>query len=56
MTLARLFAFGGIVAISLRLVGAVHWPWWLVLAPVWAPVALLLAAFSLALWLIALSD
>ena len=30
----------GILFIGLRLAGFIDWPWWVVLAPVWAPFAL----------------
>ena len=32
-----------IVFITLRLCGVIKWSWWLVLAPIWAPVAMCLA-------------
>ena len=30
----------GVVFIALKLAGAIAWPWWLVLAPFWAGMAL----------------
>lgn len=30
----------GAVLIALKLAGAIGWPWWLVLSPMWAEVAL----------------
>lgn len=29
-----------ILFIGLKLLGAISWPWWAVLAPLWAPLAL----------------
>jgi len=37
--------FGGLLAIlfiAFKLLGIINWAWWLVLAPVWIPFALLL--------------
>lgn len=35
----------GILFIALKLTNCVDWPWWVVLAPIWGPVALLLVVF-----------
>lgn len=34
-----LFGLLGVAFIVLRLVGVIDWPWWAVLAPLWAPIA-----------------
>ncbi len=31
----------GILFIGLRLTGFIDWPWWVVLMPIWVPIALL---------------
>jgi hypothetical protein len=36
------FGLLGIVFIVLKLVGIITWSWWWVLAPIWAPTALVL--------------
>lgn len=28
----------GVLFIGLRLAGIIDWPWWVVLAPIWAPI------------------
>nr|DAQ68648.1 MAG TPA: transmembrane protein [Caudoviricetes sp.] len=33
----------GLLLIGLRLAGSIDWPWWLVLAPLWVPLAATLA-------------
>lgn len=38
-----------IVFITLKLCGVIAWSWWWVLAPVWVPVALLVAIGAVAL-------
>jgi len=44
--------FGGLLAIAfivLKLTGTIHWAWVWVLAPIWIPIALVLAIFVVAL-------
>lgn len=44
-------SFCGLLAIAfivLKLVGVVDWAWWVVLAPLWAPVALAVVMSSMA--------
>ena len=36
------FGLLGIVFITLKLVGVIDWEWWLVLAPIWVPMAIAL--------------
>lgn len=36
----------GIVFITLKLCGVIDWSWWLVLLPVYGPIALVLAIFA----------
>lgn len=38
------FGLLGIVFIALKLTGIIHWNWLWVLAPIWAPIALVLVA------------
>jgi hypothetical protein len=33
----------GLLLIGLRLAGCIDWPWWAVLAPLWAPLAIVAA-------------
>ena len=33
----------GLLFVGLRLVGCIDWPWWVVLAPFWAPLAIVAA-------------
>lgn len=33
----------GLIFITLKLLGTIHWSWWWVLAPLWGPVALFLS-------------
>jgi hypothetical protein len=40
----------GVVFVTLKLCGVIHWSWWFVTAPLWAPFAL--AVPFLILWLI----
>jgi|PlaIllAssembly_1097288.scaffolds.fasta_scaffold03267_6 hypothetical protein len=57
----RAFRFGTLldymflIFMTLKLVGVIDWSWWWVTAPLWMPIALLAAIFSLAgiLYLIA---
>ncbi len=37
-----LFTVLGLIFIVLKLVGTITWSWWLVLAPFWAPLAIVL--------------
>lgn len=37
-----LFGVMGVVNVVLKLCGVISWPWWLVLAPIWVPITLLL--------------
>ena len=37
--------FLGIVFVALRLMGYIDWAWWVVLAPFWVPLAIVLASF-----------
>ena len=36
------FGLLGIVFITLKLCGVIDWEWWLVLAPIWVPMAIAL--------------
>lgn len=36
----------GLLFIGLKLVGAITWPWWAVLLPLWGPVALALVLLA----------
>lgn len=41
----------GLIFIVLKLIGAIDWSWWLVLLPIWGPIALglvLILIFSIA--------
>lgn len=43
--------FGGLLAIvfiTLKLTGVIAWSWWWVLAPLWAPIALVLLILAIA--------
>ena len=48
----------GLVPVALKLMGAIGWPWWLVLMPVWIPLAVMLGlllfgvAIHVALWIL----
>ena len=44
-------SFFGLLAIAfivLRLCGVIHWSWWWVLAPIWAPLAVLAVVLLIA--------
>jgi hypothetical protein len=41
------FGLLAIVFITLKLMGYITWSWWWVLAPLWAPLAVVLAIFLL---------
>ena len=45
-----------ITFIALKLTGYIDWPWWAVLAPIWAPFALLLAVLFIAFIWFAVKD
>lgn len=34
------FSLLGILFIALKLTNVINWPWWVVLAPIWGPIAL----------------
>mgnify|MGYP001154170088 CR=1 FL=1 len=36
----------GIVFIVLKLLGVIDWSWWLVLAPIWIPVVIVLVLYG----------
>lgn len=38
----------GLIFIYLKLVGTITWSWWWVLAPFWAPLAIVLVIFGIA--------
>lgn len=40
----------GIVFIVLKLIGAIKWSWWLVLAPIYVPIVLIIAVIILSLF------
>ena len=44
-----------IVFIALKLTGHIGWPWWIVLAPMWGPLALVLAIAAVAAAILAAS-
>lgn len=41
------FGLLAIVFITLKLTGYIAWSWWWVLAPLWAPLAVVLAIFAI---------
>jgi hypothetical protein len=41
----------GLLFIALKLVGAIAWSWWYVLAPVWIPIALVMLVMAFFTWL-----
>ncbi len=41
------FGLLAIVFITLKLMGYITWSWWWVLAPLWAPLAVVLAIFAI---------
>jgi len=43
------FGLLAIVFITLKLTGYIAWSWWWVLAPLWAPLAIVLAIFLIVL-------
>ena len=47
------FGLLGIVFITLKLCGVIDWEWWLVLAPIWVPMAIaLIVLLFVFLWAI----
>lgn len=46
-TAGRITFFGllGIAFIVLKLCGVIDWAWWIVLSPIWAPIAAVAIAF-----------
>lgn len=46
----------GVVFITLKLVGAITWSWWWVLAPWWMPLGLVGVVFLMAIGAIAVLD
>ena len=47
------FGLLGIVFITLKLCGVIDWEWWLVLAPIWVPMAIaLIVLLFMFLWAI----
>lgn len=52
-------SFGGLLAIlfiALKLTGYIDWSWWWVLAPLWAPVAILLVAFAVTMFIVVIAS
>lgn len=45
----------GIVLIVLKLIGVINWAWWIVLSPLWAPIALLVVIFVVMLIVVAIA-
>jgi hypothetical protein len=45
-----LFTLTFIVFLTLKLCGTIDWSWWWVMAPLWGPLALIVAAFFV-IWL-----
>ena len=47
----------GLITVAFKLMGAIDWPWWLVLTPFWIPLAIMLwlflfgVAIQVAIWL-----
>lgn len=41
-----------IVFVTLKLLGKINWSWWWVLAPIWIPVAIILAVLLIGLLII----
>lgn len=39
-----------LVFLVLKLTGAIHWSWWWVTAPLWAPVAFVLVTLAALVW------
>ena len=44
-----LFGMLGLVLVALRLSGVIDWPWLVVLAPIWVPVAFVVAFLAILL-------
>lgn len=41
------FGLLGILFIALKLTNVIDWPWWVVLAPIWGPIALVVVIFTI---------
>ena len=50
------FGLLGIVFIVLKLVGVVNWSWWLVLAPLWAPTAVIVVCLLIGILVAAIAN
>ena len=35
-----------VAMVALRLTGTVDWPWWLITAPLWAPIGVVVGSFA----------
>ena len=43
------FGLLGVLFLELKLAGVIDWPWWVVLSPLWVPVAMMFAILLMAL-------
>lgn len=43
------FTLLGVLFVGLKLTGFINWPWWVVLAPIWGPIVLVLAIWAIML-------
>lgn len=50
------FGLLGILLIGLKLAGVIDWPWWVVLSPVWVPIAVTFAILLMALLVVKIAD
>lgn len=50
------FGLLAIVFITLKLMGYITWSWWWVLAPLWAPLAVVLVIFFIILLIAVVTD
>ena len=41
------FSLLGILFIALKLTNVIDWPWWVVLAPIWGPIVLVVVIFTI---------
>lgn len=48
-----LYALIQVGLIAAKFIGHIHWSWWLVLLPIWAPIALVVIAVIIAIALFA---